>query len=627
MPFTITPDPAYLYLSPRHQEALGHLLYGTGQYGGFVQLTGEVGTGKTTVVRTLLEQKLVDVDVAMIHNPSQNELQFVQSICDELGVAYDHANLTLKTLVDALNAHLLKVHAAGRRTVLIIDEAQNLPRDVLEQVRLLTNLETHKEKLLRIMLIGQPELAELLARPDLRQLASRITARYHLMPLSEPETGEYIRHRLHVAGSFEDVFAPAAIREIHRAARGVPRLINILCDRSLLGAYAQGTRRVTPEIVRKAAAESIGGTALEAGSPRKPAVLPAWLKWRPTLAQLEAALAVVALVIAGLLLYETFLKRIPNQPQATIAATEPQKTPEPVSPAPQAAAEPPPASSAPAAARTDKAAPATTPAPAAAQAGRPEAKAEKPKTPPAAAPPTKPPGKSSTPATTPAAAAATIPPTGAEATQPLPPLPANADLTTLLQSTQPLPTVVSRLIRLWDRNIVIDKGANVCRELSVHGLECYKSNGEWADLRNMNRPAVLSLTTGRGEVQHVLLRGLTATFATLDTARGTIGVPLDQLDALWSGEFLLLWKRETSEAYLAPGARGSSVVWVRKRLAEFNGQTLSEPVSDEFDTGLSEQLKRFQTQRGLDSDGLVGMRTLIALGERTPGTPTLVTPR
>jgi len=154
MPFTITPDPSYLYLSPRHQEALGHLLYGTGQYGGFVQLTGEVGTGKTTVVRTLLEQKLTDVDVAMIHNPSQNELQFVQSICDELGVVYDAATLTLKTLVDALNVHLLAVHAAGRRTVLIIDEAQNLPRDVLEQVRLLTNLETHKEKLLRIMLDG-----------------------------------------------------------------------------------------------------------------------------------------------------------------------------------------------------------------------------------------------------------------------------------------------------------------------------------------------------------------------------------------------------------------------------------------------------------------------------------------
>src|SRR5689334_8058805 len=192
MPFSITPDPAYLYLSPRHQEALGHLLYGTGQYGGFVQLTGEVGTGKTTVVRTLLEQKLEGVDVAMIHNPRQSELEFVQSICDELRVEYDRSNLSLKTLVDGLNAHLLRNHAAGRRTVLIIDEAQNLSPDVLEQVRLLTNLETAKQKLLRIMLVGQPELGELLARPDLRQLASRITARYHLTPLEEDETSEYI---------------------------------------------------------------------------------------------------------------------------------------------------------------------------------------------------------------------------------------------------------------------------------------------------------------------------------------------------------------------------------------------------------------------------------------------------
>lgn len=208
-----------------------------------------------------------------------------------------------------------------------------------------------------------------------------------------------------------------------------------------------------------------------------------------------------------------------------------------------------------------------------------------------------------------------------------PAIPANADLTTLLQSSQPLPVVVSRLIRLWDREIVIDKGANVCRELSARGLECYKSNGEWADLRNMNRPVVLSLTTGRGEIQHVLLRGLTATFATVETARGTLGVPVEQLDALWSGEFLLLWKRETSESYLAPGMRGSSVAWVRRRLAEFAGQPLAEPVSDQYDAALADQLKRFQTQRGLDSDGLVGIRTLIALGERAPGTPTLAAPR
>src|SRR5882672_1553017 len=200
MPFSITPDPAYLYMSPRHQEALGHLLYGTGQHGGFVQLTGEVGTGKTTIVRTLLAQKLDNVDVAVILNPRQSEQEFVQSICDELHIPYPREGLTLKVLHDALNAHLLATHAAGRRTVVIIDEAQNLERNVLEQVRLLTNLETHKDKLLRIMLVGQPELAQMLSRADLRQLSTRITARYHLTPLSPPETAEYIQHRLRIAG-------------------------------------------------------------------------------------------------------------------------------------------------------------------------------------------------------------------------------------------------------------------------------------------------------------------------------------------------------------------------------------------------------------------------------------------
>lgn len=231
MPFSITPDPAFLYMSPRHQEALGHLLYGTGQYGGFVQLTGEVGTGKTTVVRTLLAQKLDAVDVAVILNPRQNEQEFVASICDELHVAYEKPAtlpVTLKGLVDALNAHLLDAHARGRRTVVIIDEAQNLQPEVLEQVRLLTNLETHKDKLLRIMLVGQPELADLLARPDLRQLAQRITARYHLTPLSSTETAEYIAHRLTVAGTANELFEPRAVQRIHERARGIPRLVNVL---------------------------------------------------------------------------------------------------------------------------------------------------------------------------------------------------------------------------------------------------------------------------------------------------------------------------------------------------------------------------------------------------------------
>ncbi|MGH8529859.1 MAG: AAA family ATPase [Nevskiales bacterium] len=260
-PFSITPDPTYVFMSPRHEEALGHLLYGTGEDGGFVQLTGEVGTGKTTLIRTLLKQDIPKVDVALILNPRLTAVEFMQSVCDELRIEYPKDVTTLKPLVDALNAHLLKTHAAGRRTVLIIDEAQNLSRDLLEQVRLLTNLETERDKLLRIMLIGQPELRALLAREDLRQLAQRITARYHLLPLDRAQTAAYITHRIQVAGGHPDLFEPSAVRAIYGHTLGVPRLINVICDRALLGTYTQNKRQVDRETVARAAKEVMDKTS------------------------------------------------------------------------------------------------------------------------------------------------------------------------------------------------------------------------------------------------------------------------------------------------------------------------------------------------------------------------------
>jgi len=258
-PFAITPDPAYVYPSRHHQEALAHLLYGASESGGFVQLTGEVGAGKTTLIRTLLEQRLENVDIALCLNPRLTVGELLATVCDELGVAYPSGEPTLKPLLDALNAHLLQVHAAGRRTVLIIDEAQNLSREVLEQIRLLTNLETAKHKLLLIILVGQPELRPLLARPDLRQLAQRITARYHLPPLDRKETAAYIGHRLRVAGGDADLFTPGARRAVYRHSGGIPRLINVICDRALLGAYGQEARRVTARLVNKAAWEVVRG--------------------------------------------------------------------------------------------------------------------------------------------------------------------------------------------------------------------------------------------------------------------------------------------------------------------------------------------------------------------------------
>lgn len=258
-PFSITPDPRYLYMSERHGEALAHLVYGVTESGGFIQLTGEVGTGKTTLVRTLLLNRMPqNANVAVVLNPQISAHEFLATICEELGIAVPKDKTSIKALTDALNHHLLDAHSDGRRTILVVDEAQNLAPAVLEQVRLLTNLETAKQKLLQIILIGQPELRELLGRNDLRQLAQRITGRYHLEPLTRDETAQYIEHRLSVAGALGEVFDSGAKKEVYRLSQGVPRLINVICDRALLGAYSQEARHVNRRLVRRAAAEVSG---------------------------------------------------------------------------------------------------------------------------------------------------------------------------------------------------------------------------------------------------------------------------------------------------------------------------------------------------------------------------------
>jgi len=273
-PFSITPDPRYLYLSERHAEAMAHLLYGINEAGGFVQLTGEVGTGKTTIVRSLLAQAPKNAEIALILNPKMTAPEFLLTICEEVGIGVpDSATQSLKDLVDILSQYLLRAHAGGRRVVVVVDEAQNLAPEVLEQVRLLTNLETNTQKLLQIILIGQPELRELLARNELRQLAQRITGRYHLAPLSAEETTAYVRHRLRVAGATADIFNRFALEEIYRLSGGVPRVINVICDRALLGGYSLDRHRITGPLVRNAASEVFGKR-----------FAPPWLPWAGTAA-------------------------------------------------------------------------------------------------------------------------------------------------------------------------------------------------------------------------------------------------------------------------------------------------------------------------------------------------------
>jgi general secretion pathway protein A len=321
-PFSITPDPRFLYMSARHREALAHLLYGLGESGGFVQLTGEVGTGKTTLCRCLLDQVPENVDIALVLNPKVTSTELIATVCDELGIEYPEGNTSIKSMTDALNRYLLDAYARGRRTVLIIDEAQNLSADVLEQVRLLTNLETSTQKLLQIVLIGQPELRTLLARDDMRQLSQRVTARYHLDPISREEADAYIKHRLQICGNTQIVFNKRAVDKIQQLSGGIPRLINVLCDRSLLGAYVEGNTQVDPKVVKKSAREVLAtsGKTQEGRS---------WLPW------LTAGLVVLVLMALAAIIQpwkqplETVAMR-PDTAEAVPAGVPPAMSLEPV---------------------------------------------------------------------------------------------------------------------------------------------------------------------------------------------------------------------------------------------------------------------------------------------------------
>lgn len=293
-PFSIAPNPDFLYLSGRHAEALAHLRYGLGDAGGFVLLTGEVGTGKTTVSRALLQELDEQTELAFILNPTLSELELLATICDELRIRYKKSDASLKLLGDKIKNRLLKNHQQGKQTLLIIDEAQHLQPVVLEQLRLLTNLETNSRKLLQVILIGQPELQQLLQRSDLRQLAQRITARYHLMPLTEAEVQQYLSYRLKVAGSERPVFEAAAVRQLFQRSQGIPRLLNLLADRAMLAAFARQKPLVGKAEVQQAAKE-----ILPASTGPAQAVQPALWLWLLALVPLMAGLGFVLARVLG----------------------------------------------------------------------------------------------------------------------------------------------------------------------------------------------------------------------------------------------------------------------------------------------------------------------------------------
>ncbi len=581
-PFSIAPDPRYLFMSERHREALAHLLYGLDAGGGFVLLTGEVGAGKTTVCRCFLEQIPEHCNVAYIFNPKLTVGELLRSICDEFGVPHK-PNVpgveTVKDYIDPLNASLLAAHAAGRNTVLIIDEAQNLAADVLEQLRLLTNLETNERKLLQIILIGQPELRTMVARPSLEQLAQRVIARFHLDALSPQETQQYIAHRLAVAGLRGPLpFSRRALRRVHVLSRGIPRRINLLCDRALLGAYAAGQHAVSKAIIERAAREVFGAqpptrAAIGARSP-----LP---RWAVAGMGLVAGAAMVA--AAGWALGVRPALKAPGAAQAVGAGV---------------------------------AGPLGTAS--SAQVKLPQAKAPAPAASTARAMPT----AASTPASAPGRSASAAPST-APAVSNAPTTAAPGPASGLQQFLQAQPagdaSAWQALALAW--GVALPEGADACATLARGGLRCYRNRRAGLNLiRQIDRPTLLMLSPSRdGEATvPAVLRGLDEEVAILQSGGRTLHVPVADLAQVWRGDMVTLWRAPPGmpdKGDITDGAAGAA--WLDARLASKAAGGAGPSARPVTPALRQARIHRFQLAQGVTPDGRAGPLTLMLLNRAT----------
>ena len=556
-PFSLTPDPRFLFMSQRHREALAHLLYGMGERGGFVLLTGEVGTGKTTLCRSLLEQVPEGVEVALVLNPKQTALELVASLCDELNVSYPPATESLKVLIDLLNLHLLEIHAKGRRTVLIIDEAQNLSTDVLEQVRLLTNLETTTQKLLQILLIGQPELQTMMAQPELRQLGQRITARYHLPPLLLNETAAYIQHRLEVAGCKRNLFTKGTLHLVHRLSGGVPRLINTICDRALLGAYAKQRDSVNRRLARKAASEVMGPGLL-----LRPRRLFGW----------AVALLVLLILGAGW----QFLDWPIIHRQAIV--TE-EKLP--------------------------KSAPAVGPAGGEVPLERGEENVEAQATPPESLETNVTSDSSGEAETEDAGDASTI----------------VGDLLEAGEVKTDKDSAFAILFKQWQTVYPVLPGMTICERATKGGLRCFNGRGNWTTLRNLNRPVILELIDGNQRRHYAAVVLMEERDITLDFGTQQVTLDRAGIEPFWFGDFILLWKpAPLDSSVIKERDTGPDVLWLRSQLDRLEG-TQGKPdapsPSPLFDDMLKRRVMDFQRAHFVKADGIVGEQTLIQLNTGT----------
>ena len=554
-PFSIAPDPRYLYMSERHREALAHLLYGIEGGGGFVLLSGEIGAGKTTICRCFLEQIPAHCRVAYIFNPKLTVGDLLRTICSEFHIEVQHKGTgptTLKDYLDPLNDHLLRSHAAGEHNILIIDEAQNLSAHVMEQLRLLTNLETTQRKLLQVILIGQPELRDMVARPELEQLAQRVIARFHLGTLSEPETRQYIAHRMAVAGLRGPLpFSDKALTRIHAITAGVPRRINLLCDRSLLGAYASGQHTVERSVVDKASGEVFEPTRaapISVGSHTQKHHL-------TTLGLGALGGAMAAAMLFGMWALA--------QPRGT--ASDQTVATENAERAPTTASE----------TAASQAAPLTEPTP-----------------PPAGEPAASSPDATPVPLEQPAPAVA-LPSIG---------LPLFAEL---LPSEN---AALSELGLLWGQAL---PDADPCAVAERAQLQCFRIGRMTLNgLRQLDRPAVLTLRLPGQERGWAVLSEMTNDTATLQVGNARWVVPLTALADVWRGEYATFWRQPPGQSgRLGNGNSGPAAVWATQQLKRLQQNGVLPTSARGFD----QQVRAFQQSNGLEPQGIAGPMTFMLL--------------
>jgi general secretion pathway protein A len=585
-PFSITPDPRFLYMSQRHREALAHLIYGVGEDGGFVQLTGEVGTGKTTVCRCLLEQLPEDVDVALILNPRLTAEELIATICDELQIEYPRHAASIKSLTDALNNHLLAAHAGGRRTVLLIDEAQNLSVEVLEQVRLLTNLETATRKLFQIILIGQPELRGLLGKAELRQLAQRVTARYHLEPLSRTDCEAYITHRLRVCGATRRIFTKRAIERIRHYSGGVPRLINVLCDRAMLGAYVEGKATADTRIVSRAARE----------------VLPLERTDRETQGWLPvAAVSLASLLVVAVVSHQPWMS-LTGRPAAggdgTIVRVDGETGGAPAGEEMMVA-----------------------------EGGQVAGVDVRLNEPPGVESPVEPLAEQQTLGfiATGNGSAGQEGPVADTVGADHPDLGA---VLSALEGTNYNQAWRDMFVR-WSLDVPAGGNLDFCSVAAQNGLRCLMHAGTWNSLRHFDRPALLQLIKGDGTRVTAMLQALDEDVAELAIGDRSYRIPVQEVDQYWFGDYTLLWRLPPQGTeIIRPGDRGMDVKWLREQIERIGGARLPADDPLYFDDTLRREIVAFQRGHALVSDGVVGKRTMILINSVSgqPGIPRVSAP-